>query len=298
MVQVVVAQRMWQRRGTAAQWTAANTVLAAGEIGVELGATAAAPQKFKLGNGTTPWNTLAYGGGGGGSAWLNGTAVPAPALGNDGDYYLRTTNGDVYAKASGAWTVVANITGPAGTPGATWYNGAGVPASGLGVNGDYYLRTTNSDVYFKASGAWSLVGSLRGPKGDQGDPGVVGPPGPSSACFPTASFSGGSSPVEVGSSQSLYVPFGFTITGCALVADSVGTVQIDVRRADFVNYPPSSLDSVCGGTPPTLANEDKKIVTDLSLWSVDVPSGSALQFICTACVGIKNVTLTLTGYRS
>jgi hypothetical protein len=50
-----MATRMQQRRGTAAQWTAANPVLAAGEIGFETDTN-----KFKMGNGTSAWNSLAY----------------------------------------------------------------------------------------------------------------------------------------------------------------------------------------------------------------------------------------------
>ena len=50
-----MATRMQQRRGTAAQWTAANPTLAAGEIGFETDTN-----KFKLGNGSTAWTSLAY----------------------------------------------------------------------------------------------------------------------------------------------------------------------------------------------------------------------------------------------
>ncbi len=46
---------MQQRRGTAAQWTAANPVLAAGEIGFETDTN-----KFKMGNGTSTWSALQY----------------------------------------------------------------------------------------------------------------------------------------------------------------------------------------------------------------------------------------------
>lgn len=59
MTEIVVAQRMWQRRDTAANWTSKNPVLAAGEIGVQLGATST-DTKFKIGDGTTPWNTLGF----------------------------------------------------------------------------------------------------------------------------------------------------------------------------------------------------------------------------------------------
>ena len=50
-----MATRMQQRRGTAAQWTAANPVLAAGEIGFETDTN-----KFKMGNGTSAWTALIY----------------------------------------------------------------------------------------------------------------------------------------------------------------------------------------------------------------------------------------------
>lgn len=57
------------------------------------------------------------GGGGGGSTWRSGSTVPSSGLGIDGDFYLRTSNGDVYQKASGTYSIVANIKGPAGATG-------------------------------------------------------------------------------------------------------------------------------------------------------------------------------------
>jgi len=43
------------RRGTASQWTTANTLLAQGEIGLEIDT-----YKIKIGDGVTVWNSLAY----------------------------------------------------------------------------------------------------------------------------------------------------------------------------------------------------------------------------------------------
>ena len=50
-----MATRMQQRRGTAAQWSAANPILAAGEIGFETDTS-----KFKMGNGSSAWSALTY----------------------------------------------------------------------------------------------------------------------------------------------------------------------------------------------------------------------------------------------
>lgn len=57
-----MSTRIQHRRDTAANWTAANPVLASGEFGVETNTGL-----FKHGDGVTAWNTLAYAGGGGGS---------------------------------------------------------------------------------------------------------------------------------------------------------------------------------------------------------------------------------------
>lgn len=58
--------KMQHRRGTAAQWTSANPVLAAGEMGVETDTLRA-----KIGNGSTAWTSLAYVG-------ANFTSGPTP----------------------------------------------------------------------------------------------------------------------------------------------------------------------------------------------------------------------------
>jgi hypothetical protein len=51
------------RRKTAADWTSANPVLMAGELGLETDTA-----RFKFGNGATAWNSLPYSGSSGGSA--------------------------------------------------------------------------------------------------------------------------------------------------------------------------------------------------------------------------------------
>lgn len=62
-----VKDRILIRRGTAAEWTTADPILAAGELGFE-----SDTDKLKGGDGTTAWTSLPYisaGGGGGGASW-------------------------------------------------------------------------------------------------------------------------------------------------------------------------------------------------------------------------------------
>lgn len=166
MTEIVIVQRMWQRRGTAAEWSAQNPVLASGEVGVELGATPADPQRFKIGNGTSLWADLPWAGDSGdGSNWFSGSALPPAALGEDGDQYLRTGTGagggDVYAKVSGTWTLTGNIRGPVGPQGNPGPNGLSA----------YQVAVANGFAGTQAAWLESLVGEV-GPRGPAGPPGI------------------------------------------------------------------------------------------------------------------------------
>lgn len=82
------------RRGTAAQWTSANPTLAQSEVGVETDTN-----KFKIGNGSTAWTSLAYAGVTGAASSTDGALVAF-----DG------TTGKVI-KANGAVTAAQGGTG-------------------------------------------------------------------------------------------------------------------------------------------------------------------------------------------
>lgn len=94
-----MATRMQQRRGTAAQWTAANPTLAAGEIGFETDTN-----KFKIGNGSSNWAALSY--------FSNTTALEA--LLNDGAPAALNTLNEIAAAinddATFFTTVSTNLT--------------------------------------------------------------------------------------------------------------------------------------------------------------------------------------------
>jgi hypothetical protein len=71
-----MAVQIQLRNGTAAQWTAANPVLAAGEVGIE-----SDTRKQKFGDGTTAWNSLSYAGG---TGTVTGVTAASPVLSSGG----------------------------------------------------------------------------------------------------------------------------------------------------------------------------------------------------------------------
>ena len=93
------------RRGTAAEWTAADPVLAEGELGVELDT-----DKFKIGNGVDDWGTLSYATG---PAGPTGAGVPTGGTTNQVLAKLSATNYDT-AWVTPAAAAVDSVNGQTG----------------------------------------------------------------------------------------------------------------------------------------------------------------------------------------
>ncbi|SIO49912.1 hypothetical protein SAMN05443247_06579 [Bradyrhizobium erythrophlei] len=127
-----------------------------------------------------------------GNTVLYGAADPTAGQGVNGNFYINTTTHFMFGpKAAGAWPAGTSLIGPQGaqgvqgiqgvqgTPGNTVLYGAGAPAAGTGVNGNFYIDTAANFIYGpKAAGAWPAGTSMIGPQGPQGIQGPVGPTGP------------------------------------------------------------------------------------------------------------------------
>lgn len=219
-----------------------------------------------------------------GATWFYGTDVPAASLGADGDYYLTLTvassdptNGDVYHKATGAWILIGNLQGPAGSgggggDGAKWYNGVAIPSNTLGADGDYYLQTTaantdpgNGDVYAKASGVWTKQGNIKGADGS----------GSGTIPIATASVLGG---VKIG-------------TGVTVAAD--GTISVTGGGADVMK--PSGTGHAAGLAPdPGATAGTTKFLREDATWAVPAGGGGGSSPAAYAVRATKAVIQQLT----
>jgi len=153
------------RRGLSTQWTAANTVLAAGEWGYETNTGL-----LKVGNGTSGWNALPYYntiGPTGVTGYTGPTGMGATGLtGNTGSTGPTGTTGPTGRGATGSTgnTGSTGSTGPTGSTGAT---------GALGNTGS--TGTTGS------TGSTGPTGQgATGNTGNTGDTGNTGPTGPGS----------------------------------------------------------------------------------------------------------------------
>jgi hypothetical protein len=140
--------RLQNRRDTAANWTANNPTLAAGEIGLETDTA-----KYKMGDGATAWNSLAYAYTAG-AAGATGPTGPIGATGPTGVTGITGPTGPVGATgpegATGA-TGPNGVTGPTGPTGAT--GAGGVEAVNAQVGTTYTFVLTDRDDLVTASNA-------------------------------------------------------------------------------------------------------------------------------------------------
>lgn len=142
-----------------------------------------------------------------GTVWYTGSGVPANGTGVQNDLYINTSNGTYYKKGASTWASQGNLkgatgatgaqgaqgvagaqgiqglkgntgatgatgsTGAAGATGAStqWFSGNGNVGNGQGNVGDWYLRTSNGDVFEKtASNTWTQRMNIMGPAGSGG----------------------------------------------------------------------------------------------------------------------------------
>ena len=136
---------MQQRRGTAAQWTSANPILAAAEIGFE-----SDTGKFKIGDGVNHWADLTHFVDGaeisniidGAPALLDTLNELAAAIGDDPSFFTTVANG-------------LDLKAPLASPDLTGIPTA--PTAALGTNTTQVATTAFVDAAIEALASRSLV---------------------------------------------------------------------------------------------------------------------------------------------
>jgi hypothetical protein len=162
------------RRGTAAEWgaTGANPVLANGEMGIETDT-----KRFKVGDGTTAWTSLAYGGIQG-NVGATGSTGPQGSTGAQGP-----TGGASGPRGSTGAQGASGVQGASGSTGLTGATGIQGASGATGIQGASGVGATGSQGIQGASGSTGLTGAsgigATGSQGIQGASGATGTQGAS-----------------------------------------------------------------------------------------------------------------------
>ena len=109
---------------------------------------------------------------------------------------------------------------------------------------------------------------------------------------------GGASNIESGLQAWVQVPFACTIQEASLLADTTGSIVIDVWKDTYANYPPTNADSITASAPPTLSSAQKSSDATLTGWTTSVAAGDVLMANVDSVSGLNHAVLTLKVERS
>ncbi len=117
----------------ASAWTSANPTLAAGELALETDTA-----KYKIGDGTTAWTSLAY-------SSLPSTAISTTTVTAKGDLLVATANGTITRLGVGTADQALVVDSSTAT-GVKWATPASINTSTVTAKGDLLVATASGTI--------------------------------------------------------------------------------------------------------------------------------------------------------
>ena len=102
----------------------------------------------------------------------------------------------------------------------------------------------------------------------------------------------GSRPMTTGNKGYLTIDVSGEIQSWVLLADADGTLEVDLRKCTFDDYP--NVTSICGGNTPKLDSTNKNNDINLTGWDKSLNAGDIIQFeVINTTVSLSNFAISL-----
>lgn len=88
---------------------------------------------------------------------------------------------------------------------------------------------------------------------------------------------GGGSAITSGIKADIMVPYNCTVLGWDIVGDASGTIQVDIWKDTYANFPPTVADTITGTEKPALSSAQKNQDTSLSSWTTSLTRNDWLR---------------------
>ncbi|MCH9010866.1 MAG: hypothetical protein IIC21_09595 [Chloroflexi bacterium] len=89
------------------------------------------------------------------------------------------------------------------------------------------------------------------------------------------------------------MPFAGEITSARMFADQTGSIQVDVWKDTYANFPPTDADSITASAVPTISSGTKYEDTSLTGWTKTFAKGDVLRFNVDSASTVQRCTVSL-----
>lgn len=104
---------------------------------------------------------------------------------------------------------------------------------------------------------------------------------------------GGGSAISTGIKGDLAIQFSCIVKEVELLADTTGSIVLDIWMADYTNYPPTVANKITGSSLPTIASGIKSRDTTLTGWTKTLVMGDTLRYNVNSCSSITRCLISL-----
>lgn len=104
---------------------------------------------------------------------------------------------------------------------------------------------------------------------------------------------GAGSVVSTGIAGDVVIDFNCTISQWTLLADQSGSIQIDIWKDTYANYPPTVADTITASAKPLISSATKNQSSTLTGWTTNINAGDTLRFNVDSATTITRATLCL-----
>ena len=133
-----------------------------------------------------------------------------------------------------------------------------------------------------------------GPTGPSGTSGATGPQGTTDTSFQVV-VDGNKRTITTGEKNVFWITFNGTISEVILLGKPTsgvsGSIQIDIWKSNYLNYPPTVTDSITSSTPPSIVSGIKSKNSTLTGWNKSLYIGDIVKFNIDSVDNITNVTV-------
>ena len=122
--------------------------------------------------------------------------------------------------------------------------------------------------------------------------------GSSSSAYICVTFDNGGIEIDDNSQCDVQIPYGMLITKVTLLANTTGSIVIDIWKDSYGNFPPTVADTITGSAKPTISSAEKYQDSTLTGWTKAISAGDTLRLNVDSCTTITRCLVIIEGTKS